>query len=503
METSMTTLTIFDENLNEAVVVAPKGRRNNRGGRPALNNVNLNKTTASRIAASKKKTKLIEERAQELRDSLCGGGWCANSEQPSWLAHDKKVEKKLLKTKGVSEKAKDVECPLGLEDDATGDSTKEDMRRANAILDRWAEDLRQNKSVMVDVDAIEMLRAGLEAAFSSSDECKLEKKAPPTLVETRLALQAAMERLFAGDASAEIDVDKLDQAVQSHPDYALEKKREREDWDAANAEANEKALMILRRCVPPEPSSWSLARLEEKLPAKLAKRIFRKRALHLVRMAPSRIAKLHIVELRGKYDASGLSLNEARALFAALPCLFENDPKLEKKQWKEDLRQTLAGLITKNKDQPNEYADIDAFDETLSSPDDEFCVKSNLNDGAAIRALELAALKKSCIATKQSHFAASSATKKKKTLVVHLKSPSSATKIKKKRVSEEKSATRKHKKAPFIFEHRNNKDDGGNALMDQLKARLRARQEKEEPRQHAQEENESPQEKAAKDDASS
>lgn len=416
--------------------------------RQALKAVSLNKATAARITAAKKKQKEIEVRAQELRDTLCGGGWCANGGQPSWLAHDQKVHAKLMKGKSVpSIREGKNESSSSSEEDEEDEAAEEAKSLAVALLDRWTEELlKPDHRILVDAAAIATLRKGLASTIAAV-------KKPPSLAETRLALQAAMARLLNGDAKAEIDVDKLDLAIRSHPDYVREQQEKRNAFDAANEDANSTALAQVRRCVPPNPSAWSLAELEAALPLKTARRVFRKRALHLVRMPKPRIAKLHIVELRGAYETSGLDVIEARAVFASLPESWDNDSNKEKQQWADDLREVLVNLVQKNSEESELYT-VDVFSPDDIVETDVVTVRSGINDGAADRANELAALRAQNLASK-------------KQCTPNLKKKLRLSTTKKKNVVVKVNLLNSKRKTSFAAPD--------NALMDQLKNALKAR----------------------------
>ena len=61
-----------------------------------------------------------------------------------------------------------------------------------------------------------------------------------------------------------------------------------------------------------------------------------------VRMAPETIAKMHVADLRGAYDARGLSLDELRAVYASLPAAWENDCDGKKAEWAAAVREKLV-----------------------------------------------------------------------------------------------------------------------------------------------------------------
>ena len=59
-------------------------------------------------------------------------------------------------------------------------------------------------------------------------------------------------------------------------------------------------------------------------------------------MAPETIAKMHSADLRGAYDARGLSLDELRSVYASLPATWENDGDGKKAEWAEAARGKLV-----------------------------------------------------------------------------------------------------------------------------------------------------------------
>lgn len=73
------------------------------------------------------------------------------------------------------------------------------------------------------------------------------------------------------------------------------------------------------------------------LPTTLARRLLQKKVLWFVRMHELDIQRLHYVDLIGKFSSHGLDLRELRAVWAALPNKFENDPQGEKRRWKQEL----------------------------------------------------------------------------------------------------------------------------------------------------------------------
>jgi hypothetical protein len=100
--------------------------------------------------------------------------------------------------------------------------------------------------------------------------------------------------------------------------------------------------------VPPDVAKGSMAILEARgLPKAVARRVWEKKALWLVRIPPGVIAKTHVADLRSKYSPQGLDIVELRAVFAAIPSEFENDADGGKAAWREALKNKLAEMCKK------------------------------------------------------------------------------------------------------------------------------------------------------------
>lgn len=187
---------------------------------------------------------------------------------------------------------------------------------------------------------IELLREKLKESCPESDEKEY------TLEEARAGLNDAVSRLMSGEESAQADFDKWDKIISEHPDHLAKLARERVEWEENQAGQNEAALAITKGYVPANIKSISVAALKASgLPTDLAKRVFTQKALWLVRLPQTAIAKLHIVDLKTKYSSQGLDLIELRAVYYSLPAEFENDPSGEKQQWRETLRRKLEMCV--------------------------------------------------------------------------------------------------------------------------------------------------------------
>lgn len=168
------------------------------------------------------------------------------------------------------------------------------------------------------------------------------------LAEAREKMNAAVRRLMDGDMEAEKEVEKYDQIIRMHPDYEKEEAEKAEKWVRDTKPKNLEAQSEMRRLVPHDIRSASLADLSEKgLPQSLVRRLWTKKATWLVRFHPDDTAKLHIADLLSKYNNQGLDIVEMRAVWASLPEEFENDGDGKKSQWKANFRTKLMELVNK------------------------------------------------------------------------------------------------------------------------------------------------------------
>ena len=97
-----------------------------------------------------------------------------------------------------------------------------------------------------------------------------------------------------------------------------------------------------------------------------------------------------VADLRGAYDARGLSLDELRAVYASLPAAWENDGDGRKQEWAEAIREKLVAAAASGAAGPQAWADAAAlpFDATSYEP----AAAVAKNDEAVDRASELAAV---------------------------------------------------------------------------------------------------------------
>lgn len=101
----------------------------------------------------------------------------------------------------------------------------------------------------------------------------------------------------------------------------------------------------MRYLIPPNIARTDLRRmLADGVPQKIADRVWRKKALWLLCMHPSDVPKVHIADLRGKYDCFGLDIVELGAVWHILPRWEGGSPKAE---WRRSLKSRLDELVSK------------------------------------------------------------------------------------------------------------------------------------------------------------
>lgn len=101
----------------------------------------------------------------------------------------------------------------------------------------------------------------------------------------------------------------------------------------------------MRHFIPPSIARTDLRKmLADGVPQKIADRVWSKKALWLLCMHPTDIPKVHIADLRGKYDCHGLDVVELGALWHILPRWEGGSPKAE---WRRALKSRLDELVAK------------------------------------------------------------------------------------------------------------------------------------------------------------
>jgi hypothetical protein len=108
-----------------------------------------------------------------------------------------------------------------------------------------------------------------------------------------------------------------------HPEYIKEQEEELQIWRDESVEYINECLQIMRGFIP--PFIFNITEQEDYAMNKtLAKRIFTKKCLWLIRMDPDDISKLHEAELLGRFnpEAQNLDIVELAAIYAPLPTSF-------------------------------------------------------------------------------------------------------------------------------------------------------------------------------------
>ncbi|CAM9330455.1 unnamed protein product, partial [Scytosiphon promiscuus] len=171
-----------------------------------------------------------------------------------------------------------------------------------------------------------------------------------TLKEAKKRLREAIDALMSGDASVEMEhaLEKWDKYVTNHPDHIKEQAAEEQAWETENAQENNEALRLMKTFVPPNIFHAGLDGLRGGgLPPALAKRIFDRKVLWLIRAPQGMVSRTHVVELKSKFLANDLDIVESRALHACLPSKFENDADGAKTGWRAGFRKRLKELLDK------------------------------------------------------------------------------------------------------------------------------------------------------------
>ena len=188
---------------------------------------------------------------------------------------------------------------------------------------------------------VEMLQTQLKQVAPSQ---KMAKFMP--LSEVRRKLEQAVARVLEGDESAEAELEELDAAMKLHPEFLQEQKEAKKAWQKDHNEIFCEALKEMRRIIPTcvgerGGAGASLAEFRRLgMVEDVARRVFSKKILWLLRMPRAAIARFHQADLQSKYSYQGLDLVEMRAIWAVLhdsndggDLAFQNDATGVKAAW--------------------------------------------------------------------------------------------------------------------------------------------------------------------------
>ena len=155
-----------------------------------------------------------------------------------------------------------------------------------------------------------------------------------TTLEDCSPKQRYQESLAPLEAQAQVD---LEEAIQR--------------FETIQAPKNREAYALMRRFVPPDITRSSVSKMVgEGLPEAIAQRLWRCRSLWLVCLAAEDIAKIHIADLRSKYDWHGLDIVEMRAVYYKMEQI-QWDRTVSnssvKAEWRDNLKTKLDELAHK------------------------------------------------------------------------------------------------------------------------------------------------------------
>ncbi|KAG7383591.1 hypothetical protein PHYPSEUDO_003517 [Phytophthora pseudosyringae] len=156
------------------------------------------------------------------------------------------------------------------------------------------------------------------------------------VLEDKQAQAAARKKYYV----LEQEMEKYHVALVMTDEFIEEQRRQEQEWEDANRDANHQALRLLRSAIPVDISRLSERELVElvtptgaKFPAELARRLKRTNMLQLLRTDPKTIVKMHPSVIDG-YRTTGLTLLERRALHAVMKEPF--------KEWKKQQKDEMA-----------------------------------------------------------------------------------------------------------------------------------------------------------------
>jgi hypothetical protein len=148
--------------------------------------------------------------------------------------------------------------------------------------------------------------------------------------------------------------------LEKNPEHIEEQQNQLQLWLVNSLPFIEESVVTMRGLIPPDIFYCSITTLRSQyhMSPALSKRIFDKKCLWLIRMAPNHISKLHEADLLNKYSyqAQNLDLTELTALYGCLPNEFINDGFGKKKKYKSDLLIEIRRMVilhSNNKLPPN------------------------------------------------------------------------------------------------------------------------------------------------------
>lgn len=200
---------------------------------------------------------------------------------------------------------------------------------------------------------MERLRARLKKVREYLPANISEEDLDLTLEEAERRMKEAVQKIMGSEDEkdqfeAQNVFEKYDQIVRNHPDYKQREIDRWRQWEDEQRPKNEAALEETKRIIKREYFNMSKEQLVNKgLKPLLAARIHSQKVLRLLFLSPEEIAKIHYGDFTNKYNPQGLDIIEQRALYAASPEEFANDPTGDKAKWRANIREKLAELVKK------------------------------------------------------------------------------------------------------------------------------------------------------------
>lgn len=156
---------------------------------------------------------------------------------------------------------------------------------------------------------------------------------------------------------ATLATQSLERALEVYPKISRERIMNRDcyqlgesgliadEYDESLHVKYKQSYRTMRYLVPPNIARTDLKKmLSDGVPKSVADRVWSKKVLWLLCMHATDIPKVHIADLRGKYECHGLDIVELRALWYILPRWEGGSPKAE---WRRALKARLDDLISK------------------------------------------------------------------------------------------------------------------------------------------------------------
>ena len=180
------------------------------------------------------------------------------------------------------------------------------------------------------------------------------------LVAIRSELAVIMTALNDGQECDENRLDHLLRCLEWNKEFNQEEEQKRIARNAAIAPFVAECGTIMRGYVPASISRESEVSLRQAgLSPPLAKRIFSKKCLWLIRMSSDSISRLHEADLINRYspDAQKLDLVELAAVYNSLPVVFLNDTTGRKQQVRVKLENDIHKLLEERSKQLSSTAE--------------------------------------------------------------------------------------------------------------------------------------------------